>query len=618
MGKYLNKKEIKIFITFFLIYALLIQWGGWNEISRFALTRAIAEEHRFEIDSFANQTSDRAYFNGHYYSDKEPGLSFIAIPIYATWKFLYYNFFPTSFIQNNLADSIHFTNKINNVLLFDYLNPGFFILLSMILVTVLISPLFTALTVVLIYKISKYFTQKENYKMLLVFTFGLGTLAFPSALIFSDLTVATFLCFLAFYILFKEKERKIKNNKYILFAGILVGFSVTISLITILIGLAFIIYIIYYSKKNVVYYFLGAFLGILPLFIYNFFIFGNPIVFTRDNIDQIIWPFALQVLPRSLKPFIMFRLLIDSYKGLFYYYPILLLSIPGLYFMYKQFKIESFLIIFIFLLFLLINSSLIEDWWGGAFFGPRHLTYIIPFLVIPSIFVLNNSNRLIKILFILLFVYSVFINISSLQPKVDELLGPDGVNVAEKYKSKINSFEFLANPIFDYYIPRFFEFGPRSRLIESIVNHEPLDIRFVTPESREPFIQFSEGSNNAITFVTGWQYNRTSENVIWMIKDGKILVRNDFKNQNISITFNVGTGGYEDKHLKVFLNNKEVEEILIPKNNSVRVKIDNLKNGINNIVLKTNESCKIENIIKGTGDKRCLNIFVDHVALSFE
>ncbi|MEM5811880.1 MAG: hypothetical protein QXG91_04045, partial [Candidatus Aenigmatarchaeota archaeon] len=92
----LDKIETKIFLTFFLLYSFLVYWVGSNENSRLALVKAIVDENRFEIDSYYNQTSDRAFYKNHYYSDKEPGLSFLAIPIYATWKFIYYNFFPSS------------------------------------------------------------------------------------------------------------------------------------------------------------------------------------------------------------------------------------------------------------------------------------------------------------------------------------------------------------------------------------------------------------------------------------------------------------------------------------------------------------------------------------------
>jgi len=92
--------EFKLFITFFVIYFLFIHWTGYNENSRFALTRAIVDDISLEINNYFNQTTDRSYFNGNYYSDKESGMSILATVPYTIWKNIYSNFF-----ANNLEDS---------------------------------------------------------------------------------------------------------------------------------------------------------------------------------------------------------------------------------------------------------------------------------------------------------------------------------------------------------------------------------------------------------------------------------------------------------------------------------------------------------------------------------
>src|SRR3954447_11561091 len=64
----------------FVSYAYFYAAGGWNQNSRFALVRAILERHTLQIDAYQLHTGDRALWNGHYYSDKAPGLSLAAIP----------------------------------------------------------------------------------------------------------------------------------------------------------------------------------------------------------------------------------------------------------------------------------------------------------------------------------------------------------------------------------------------------------------------------------------------------------------------------------------------------------------------------------------------------------
>src|SRR5690348_5276334 len=66
-----------IFLSFIYFY----EGGGWNQNSRFDLLRAIVEQHTLRIDSYHENTQDKAHFRGHYYSDKAPGLVFLAVPI---------------------------------------------------------------------------------------------------------------------------------------------------------------------------------------------------------------------------------------------------------------------------------------------------------------------------------------------------------------------------------------------------------------------------------------------------------------------------------------------------------------------------------------------------------
>ena len=72
-----------VFVLLFASYAYFYQGGGWNQNSRFALVRGITSQRTLKIDAFASCTGDRALFNGHYYSDKAPGLSLTAVPIVA-------------------------------------------------------------------------------------------------------------------------------------------------------------------------------------------------------------------------------------------------------------------------------------------------------------------------------------------------------------------------------------------------------------------------------------------------------------------------------------------------------------------------------------------------------
>src|SRR5919197_3737405 len=67
-------------LVVFISYAYFYQAGGWNQNSRFDLVRAILEQHTLRIDSYHSNTEDKALFQGHYYSDKAPGVVLLGVP----------------------------------------------------------------------------------------------------------------------------------------------------------------------------------------------------------------------------------------------------------------------------------------------------------------------------------------------------------------------------------------------------------------------------------------------------------------------------------------------------------------------------------------------------------
>jgi hypothetical protein len=497
--------EIKIFLSLFFVYLIFVQWYGWNEESNFALTRAISEEKRFEIDSFANQTGDRAFYKEHYYTDKDPGLSFLASVIYVVWNF-FYQFFPNDFKAKHAGSDLYVTELQDSVAIITYFDRGFFIFTSMILLTAFTSCLFSSLTSLLIYKISSYFLEKEKERILVSLAFGFGTLLFPYALHFMVHATSMFFLFLSFCILFKLKNEKTESRKLILLAGIFAGFGVVVDKLGILISFLLIFYS-FFLRKHSIFFVSGFFLSLLPLLLYNYSNFNNPLEFASSYIDRQIYRTAypqsvlpiffsgrnkfvsmsfdfpliekllehFHFVPASPNLYVMFRLLFCPYRGLFFYSPILFLSIPGFFLMFKKYKTEAILIVSILILFVSI-ISMRRNWWGGYCFGDRYLLLVVPFLTIPLIFVFKKINR--KIFVVFLFI-SIFINFLGLQPAEEWAYDWKSMDMRLDWLEKQNSFQILANPLLEHYIPLTLKNGPRSGIFEHLINgYISIDIRF--------------------------------------------------------------------------------------------------------------------------------------------
>src|SRR4029078_8754745 len=78
-----RRVSVPLFALVFGTYAYFYQAGGWNQNSRFDLTRAVVEQGTLSIDAFQENTGDKALRDGHWYTDKAPGLSLLAVPAYA-------------------------------------------------------------------------------------------------------------------------------------------------------------------------------------------------------------------------------------------------------------------------------------------------------------------------------------------------------------------------------------------------------------------------------------------------------------------------------------------------------------------------------------------------------
>src|SRR5437868_6567377 len=73
-------RALLIFAVTFVSYAYFYEGGGWNQNSRFDLVRAIVEQGTLRIDAYHENTQDKSFYQGHYYSDKAPGLVLLALP----------------------------------------------------------------------------------------------------------------------------------------------------------------------------------------------------------------------------------------------------------------------------------------------------------------------------------------------------------------------------------------------------------------------------------------------------------------------------------------------------------------------------------------------------------
>jgi hypothetical protein len=74
---------LPVAVALVFTYGYFVPPPAWNQNSRLALTRALIENGSVAIDPHHETTGDKSWREGHFYSDKAPGASFVATVPYA-------------------------------------------------------------------------------------------------------------------------------------------------------------------------------------------------------------------------------------------------------------------------------------------------------------------------------------------------------------------------------------------------------------------------------------------------------------------------------------------------------------------------------------------------------
>lgn len=432
--KLLKTKGFKIFLTIWIIYIFFLSHysGSWMADSMIHSSMAFVDNGNFITDDYIKESCrlpengcDEAFYKGHFYSGFGPGASILAMPLTFIFKTVLN---PILYKITGIELSIQFKTIILNILN-----------------TIFVSSLLSALLSVILYKFLDYFIKEEKFKLLITFLFAFGTIFFIYSVEYSSRVMAGFFLFLSFYLLFKCKKEGIKD-KYLFFSGLSGAFAISLEYTSGIIFILLSIYLLSFLRnKKIIIYGLGALIPILIMFSYHYFVFGDPFQTA----------YGLRANPQNQDVLSNKFLSLDSInieniwtyffsleRGLFFFMPFLIFSLFGIYYGMKRKELykECILILLILIAHIVLLSFMDWSWNFDGAFGPRYLTTIIPFLVLPSALVIK---RFLKS-FLVLGVISLFIN------TLGVLYGITGLWTGASG---------LKNPIFNFYIPTMLKRG---------------------------------------------------------------------------------------------------------------------------------------------------------------
>ena len=350
----------------FVSYAYFYGAGGWNQNSRFALIRAILERQTLQIDAYQLHTGDRAFWRGHYYTDKAPGASLLALgPV-------------------QLARLVSRAAGVDPATF-----PG--IAWTSYVAAVVTSGVFTVIAALCVFWLSLRWGASDGAALFAAATYGLASPAWAYATLFmghGQTAGCLMIAFVAADALRDATPARRARLAWIL--GLAGGWAVVTefqaAIPAVFIGLLAIAWDGLQAVPNrrplILRIAGGVAIAAIPLLIYNALAFGSPLHIgyaSEEGFKELQTGFFGITYP-SLST--LRELLVGSYRGLLPISPLMAAVPIGLAVLWrKKYRGPALVAAGTGLYYLLFNASYFY-WEGGWAFGPRQITAALPFLAL--------------------------------------------------------------------------------------------------------------------------------------------------------------------------------------------------------------------------------------------
>jgi hypothetical protein len=383
------RRELLLAAMLLFAYGFFQQRPAWNEYSRSDLVRAIVEQHTLQIDSYHENTGDKAFYGGHWYSDKAPGTAFLGVPVYAALVL-------TSQVTGGGAP-----DDIEAVEALAFVESG--------IATV-------ALVLLLIRFLAAY--VDERWAITVGLAYGFGSIAFPFATMFFGHAPAAAALFGAFYLLHRQRLRPGRWNAVA--AGFLAGWAVLLEIPAVLGVAALVAYALFLGRGVALRFIVGGLPLAGVLLAYNWLAFGSPVSVGYSNLlpGQFASGMSQGIMGVSWPELDTFLDLLFSPRGLIWLAPWFILAPAGIVALRRRdVRPELLLCATIVVLFLLYNAGYYLPF-GGWTPGPRFLLPALPFGAILVAFV-PRRVRLLAIPLMLVSV-AIFVVATTTMPNAPE------------------------------------------------------------------------------------------------------------------------------------------------------------------------------------------------------
>lgn len=370
----------KVALGLFALIWFSVAWFGSNEYNVNNATRLFAafslvEKHDATIDEFHTLTIDKAQFGQHYYLDKAPGMTLMAMPAVAIADLL------------TGTSAALYPKKISNQGL------DHFMRLRLRLAVAMSTAILTALAAVLLLDLATGITGSPQAGLVTALGYALATPVWGwSTTLFGHAAVGALLL-IATWAIWRGTwgPREVARWRYPLIAGAALGWALVVEFPTVIPGMPIVIWAIWRTRSldwssRARLFGLTTVAGIaalLPLIAYNEIAFGTVFKVGYSGVvgfDGMNQGFFGLTYPKFA---VFAQITFGTARGLFWVAPVLFLAPFGIARLIRapETRDLGLLATAIIILVLLYNASYVY-WDGGFSTGPRHSIPMVGFLAL--------------------------------------------------------------------------------------------------------------------------------------------------------------------------------------------------------------------------------------------
>lgn len=379
MRRRLSRYATTGFLILIVCYAYFLpRIENVNSTSRMNLVYAVADQGTIRIDDYHKNTVDKAFFDGHYYTEKSIGPSVVALPVYVAFRELA--------VRTGMADPPEIYTPAGGYTLRYHA-------MAVIVVAFLTVSIPSAVAATLLYAFVRRWVT-PRVALVTMLAYGLATVAFTYSSQFYSHQMAASAMFAAFFILWRVVAEGARPA-WAWLAGALTGFAVITEYVTVVFAALMLAWVLYERRSvSLAARAIGAAVpwGLLAA-AYNVAAFRTPLPvgysYTVHFADVHSQGFMGFTLPSWTA---LYGITFSPYRGLFFLSPFLLLAGYGFFLMWNagQRWLAALLASMCAIL-LLYNASFVM-WSGGFAVGPRHLIPMLPFLCVAVAWALQRAT----------------------------------------------------------------------------------------------------------------------------------------------------------------------------------------------------------------------------------